>query len=106
MRDLYIHDEYFNALRGRGLLSDIERMAHSRRDLIAVDTLPTDTGWKVEVRTASGSYRLLRNQDKLHFAVEREGAVVKGKDYPCREDGLVEASIDLLAALVRGAPRK
>lgn len=102
----YIHDEYFDALRGRGLLADIEKMAHSRRDLIEVDTSPTDTGWKVEVRTASGTYRILRSQDKLHLAVERDGTVVRGKDYQCREDGLVEASIDLLTALVRGAPRK
>jgi len=102
----YIHDEYFKALQGRGLLADIEKVAHSRRDLVGVDSTPTDTGWRVDVRTASGTYSLLRSQDSLHLVVEREGGKVSSKDYRCREDGLVEASIDFLTALVRSAPKK
>lgn len=101
----HIYDEYFAALQGRGLLADIEKMAKSRRDVVAVDSTPTDNGWKVEVRTTNGAYRLLRAGDKFHLAVERDGKTVKGKEYPCKEDRLVEASIDFLTSLLRSVPR-
>ena len=102
---MYIHDEYFSALEGRGLLGDIKRMAKARRDVVAIETNPTDTGWLVEVRTHTGAFRLARSNDKLYFAVDRGGAV-QTKDYPCTEDRLVEASVDFLSAFLRSTPRK
>jgi len=103
---VYIHDEYFEALKGRGLLSDIERMARARRDFIAIESMPTGTGWKVEVRTLTGSYRLLRVNDRIHLAVDQAGRSAIGREYPCQEDGLVEASIDFLSSFLRSTPRK
>lgn len=102
----YIHDEFFQALRGRGLLSDIEKMAKARSDVVAIDTLPTDTGWQVEVRTHTGSFKLARSTDKIHLAVARHGLAAIAKEYPCQQDGLVEASIDFLSAFLRSTPRK
>ena len=102
---MYIHDELFSALEGRGLLGDIQRMAKARRDVVSIDTDPTDTGWLVEVKTHTGSFRLARSNDKLYFAVD-QGGTVQTKEYLCTEDRLVGASIDFLSALLRSTPRK
>jgi hypothetical protein len=103
---VYIHDEYFQALKGRGLLADIEKMAKARRDVLAVESTPTSNGWKVEVRTVNGAFRLVRANDKFHLAVEQSGRTVVGKEYAVKEDGLVEASIDFLSAFLRSTPKK